>query len=237
MGVSAPSRSSRRPTTGPSRRGDDTVAGTARWPASCPRPSPWGRPAGRRPGPRHDLTGRVRRGVGDRPRTRVGQGVRHPPVRHERQADAHPWHRRPARGLRRRDRHPRGQAAVDRRRRHRPLRPDGHGHRRHRPSASSSAVVPALVGTVAAIATLVLLLRGTLRPTPRARNEAPPAVGRRQFLLGAAAVGAMAATAGGVGRALARRFDVAAARSPSSSLPLRRPPRPCPPPPTSASRA
>ena len=82
-----------------------------------------------------------------------------------------------------------------------------------RPSASSRAVVPALVGTLAAVATLVLLLRGTLRPTPPARNEAPTPVGRRQFLLGAAAVGAMAATAGGVGRALARRFDVAAARA------------------------
>ena len=42
-----------------------------------------------------------------------------------------------------------------------------------RPSASSRAVVPALVGTLAAVTTLVLLLHGTLRPILPARNEAP----------------------------------------------------------------
>ena len=82
-----------------------------------------------------------------------------------------------------------------------------------RAGASPRAVVPALVGTVAAVATLALLLRGTLRPARRGRTEVPSAVGRRQFLLGAAAVGAVAATAGGVGRALARRFDVSSARA------------------------
>lgn len=82
-----------------------------------------------------------------------------------------------------------------------------------RPGASSRAVVPAFVGTLVAVATLVLLLRGTLRPGPRARAEAATAVGRRQFLIGVAAVGAVAATAGGVGRAMARRFDVGSARA------------------------
>ena len=209
---------------------------TGRLPVRGRRPR--GRPAGRRPGPGHDLTGRLRRGVGDRPRTRVGQGVRHPPVRHERQADAHPWHRRPARCLRRRDRDPRGQAAVDRRRRHRPLRPDGHGHR----GDPTQRVVP---GRRAGPRRHARRRRHAGAPAPRhpppdapgaqrgshprRSTPVPPRRGRRRRR-GRDGRGRRP----GAGAAVRRRPRPA---PPSSSRPLRRPRRPCRPRPSSASRA
>lgn len=72
-------------------------------------------------------------------------------------------------------------------------------------------VVPTLVGTVAAAATLVLLVRLLERTSA---GEPTGVAGRREFLLGSAAAAGAAALAGFGGRAAQHaRFDVAAARS------------------------
>jgi DMSO/TMAO reductase YedYZ molybdopterin-dependent catalytic subunit len=82
------------------------------------------------------------------------------------------------------------------------------------------AVVPTLVGTAAGAAT-IWFLAGLAAPdrqiadTPAAGTQVARAVpaGRRGFLIGSVALGATAALAGGTGRWLSKRFDVAAARA------------------------
>ena len=91
-----------------------------------------------------------------------------------------------------------------------------------RPSASAKAAIPATVGTIAALATLVYLLRGSLRPRDiEPRPPSPTTLDRRHFLFGAAAISGAALAVGGVGRYLAQRFDVSAVRS-AISLPRAR---------------
>ena len=83
-----------------------------------------------------------------------------------------------------------------------------------RPSATASSAVPASIGTVAALAVLVFLLRGSLRPrTLVASSSAATTLDRRHFLVGAAAISGAALVLGDAGRYLARRFDVGAIRS------------------------
>jgi len=82
-----------------------------------------------------------------------------------------------------------------------------------RPNAPSTAWLPALVGTLAAEAVLVFLLRGSLRPRQIAEPATAASFDRRRFLLGAAAVTAVAVTAGTVGKALQKRFDVSGLRA------------------------
>ncbi len=99
-----------------------------------------------------------------------------------------------------------------------------------RPDAPAGAALPSLVGTAGALAVLALLVgprRTSAPPVPVAERSrpAPPPTGfdRRRFLLSAGLVAGGAAVAGGVGRALQRRFDVAGAREalvlPSPSSP------------------
>ena len=88
-----------------------------------------------------------------------------------------------------------------------------------RPSASARSALPATIGTIAALATLGFLLRGSLRPRDlEQRPPSPTTLDRRHFLFGAAAIGGAALAVGGVGRYLAHRFDVSAVRS-AISLP------------------
>ena len=82
-----------------------------------------------------------------------------------------------------------------------------------RPNAATLAFLPALVGTVAAEAVLVFLLRGTLRPGALGRGPSTKVLDRRHFLIGAAALSAIALAAGGLGKALQKRFDVSGARA------------------------
>jgi DMSO/TMAO reductase YedYZ molybdopterin-dependent catalytic subunit len=82
-----------------------------------------------------------------------------------------------------------------------------------RPSATTSAFLPALIGTLAAEAVLVLLLRGTLRPGAIGGAVTTTTLDRRHFLIGAAALSAIALAAGGLGKALQQRFDVSGARA------------------------
>ena len=197
------------------------VAGRTGW--SCRRRCrPGGGPARERPAPRHHLTGGLGRRVGHRPRARGGQGVRHPPVRDQRQADADLRHGRGAGHLRRRHRHPGGQAALGRHRRDRAVRTDrgehrgdppvGHrevrrpGHDRHRRRGGGARLPPQGVAPSP----------GLDRSSP-----SPTTLDRRHFLFGAAAIGGAALAVGGVGRYLAQRFDVSAVRS-AISLPRAR---------------
>ncbi len=84
------------------------------------------------------------------------------------------------------------------------------------------AVAPTLVGTAAG-ATALWFLTGL---ATGARDErVPVGADRRGFLIGSIALGATAAVAGGAGRWLSRRFDVAAARA-RIVLPRARRPRP-----------
>jgi DMSO/TMAO reductase YedYZ molybdopterin-dependent catalytic subunit len=89
-----------------------------------------------------------------------------------------------------------------------------------RPGAPAAAVVPALVGALAAEVVVVGLLRGIPDPLRRRAagvgdpvDAAPAALDRRRFLLGAAAISVVAVAAGGLGRALQQRFDVSGLRA------------------------
>ncbi len=91
-----------------------------------------------------------------------------------------------------------------------------------RPSATARSAIPATVGTVAAVAVLAYLLRGSLRPRDLdPTSPSPTTLDRRHFLIGAAAISGAALAVGGVGRYLAQRFDVSAVRS-AISLPRAR---------------
>lgn len=80
------------------------------------------------------------------------------------------------------------------------------------------AVVPTLVGTIAGAATIWFLAGLADAPDHDAATSGTPTLavattGRRAFLIGSVALGATAAAAGGAGRWLSKRFDVAAARA------------------------
>ena len=84
-----------------------------------------------------------------------------------------------------------------------------------RPSAGLVDALPSLIGAGAGIAALLLLARALPRPAePVAEGQeaAPTGLDRRRFLLTSGASLAVAVAAGGVGRALFKRFDVSAAR-------------------------
>ena len=94
-----------------------------------------------------------------------------------------------------------------------------------RPGAGPADLWPSLLGTAAAVSVLVVLLRSpagdstaswaAADPTGWGRRSAPAPSGfdRRRFLASAGVVAGGAAVAGGVGRALQRRFRVDGARA------------------------
>jgi DMSO/TMAO reductase YedYZ molybdopterin-dependent catalytic subunit len=82
-----------------------------------------------------------------------------------------------------------------------------------RPNAEAVAVVPTVVGTLAALVALAYLVRGRLRPGDVVAVRPPNEFDRRRFLLSAAVISGAVVAAGGVGRLLQQRFDVGAARS------------------------
>jgi DMSO/TMAO reductase YedYZ molybdopterin-dependent catalytic subunit len=79
-------------------------------------------------------------------------------------------------------------------------------------ASRGSDVVPTVIGTLAAVAALVVLVR-LAGPAPADPVDGPAPTDRRRFLQGGAAVAALAAVTGFGGRAAQHaRFDVAAAR-------------------------
>jgi DMSO/TMAO reductase YedYZ molybdopterin-dependent catalytic subunit len=88
-----------------------------------------------------------------------------------------------------------------------------------RPANEPSDAIPAIVGTIAGIATFLLLRRAAgLVPPPAGAPEpapagAPPGFDRRRFLLAGSAAAALAATTGSVGQYLVRRSDASASRA------------------------
>lgn len=101
-----------------------------------------------------------------------------------------------------------------------------------RPSADALSVLPSLIGGIAAGGALAVLLRAAT-PRPAVVRDQPStpaalAMNRRGFFLSLGVVAGGAALAGGAGRMLRQRFDVAAARaglrlpppvSPAAALP------------------
>jgi DMSO/TMAO reductase YedYZ molybdopterin-dependent catalytic subunit len=76
-----------------------------------------------------------------------------------------------------------------------------------------SDVVPSIVGTLVAAATLVVLVRLAARWEPADQDNAAPGTDRRVFLVASVATAAVAALAGFGGRAVQHaRFDIAAKR-------------------------
>ncbi len=78
-----------------------------------------------------------------------------------------------------------------------------------RPEAGAADVAPTLAGVLAAMITLVILVRTSSRPVGRAESAAP---GRRAFLVSGAGAAVVAAASYGAGDLLLRRFSVAGSR-------------------------
>jgi len=86
-----------------------------------------------------------------------------------------------------------------------------------RPANDLADAIPAIIGTIAGIATFVWLRRvAGIRPAPAADDGAsaePPTFDRRRFLWTGAVAAALAATSGFVGQYLVRRSDASASRA------------------------
>jgi DMSO/TMAO reductase YedYZ molybdopterin-dependent catalytic subunit len=89
-----------------------------------------------------------------------------------------------------------------------------------RPSNDLADAIPAIMGTIAGVATFLWLRRRagltTVRPehhAAEAERSAPPTFDRRRFLWTGAAAAALAATTGFVGQYLVRRSDASASRA------------------------